>query len=92
MEFDIVTITSKGQIVIPKNIRASLELKKGERLLAYNVGDSIALKRLKGAGENKSSLEDVFQPLWKRAQERGITEADVKDEIGAHRQNAQDSP
>ena len=72
--------------MIPKNIRASLELKRWERLLVYNVGDGIALKRLRGAGENKSSLEDVFKPLWRRAQERGITEADVKKEMRAQRQ------
>lgn len=54
MEIDIVKVTSRGQIVIPKNIRDGLGIKKGSRLLAYSKNDEIILKLLSGT---ESDLE-----------------------------------
>ena len=87
MELDIVKVTSRGQIVIPKGIRNILEIKKGERLLAYDRDDEIVLKPLKSL-ESKSvdmELEKVFAPAWKIAKERGISREDVDDEIRKYR-------
>ncbi|MBU4266952.1 MAG: AbrB/MazE/SpoVT family DNA-binding domain-containing protein [Candidatus Altiarchaeales archaeon] len=87
MELDIVTVTSRGQIVIPKSIRNVLEIKKGERLLAYDKGDEIVLKPLRNM-ESKSidmELEKVFAPAWKIAKERNISKEDVDEEIRKYR-------
>lgn len=37
------TISSKYQVVIPKEVRHKLNIKKGQRLQVYPLGDSIVL-------------------------------------------------
>jgi len=86
MEFDIVKVTSRGQIVIPKSIRVDMGIEEGEKFLAYDREDTIVLKRLLGGEEGEAELEDVFAPLWKKAKEKGLTKADVEGEIKAYRE------
>ncbi|MFH2112493.1 MAG: AbrB/MazE/SpoVT family DNA-binding domain-containing protein [Candidatus Bathyarchaeota archaeon] len=75
---DVTKISSKGQIVIPKPIRESLNLTEGDRLIAYARGDLIILKRLNG-GESILSL--LSQPTRKKMEELDITRKDVDDAI-----------
>lgn len=87
MELDIVKVTSRGQIVIPKSIRTELDIKKGERLLAYGKDDTIVLKPLRDL-ERKSvevELEKIFSAAWKTAKKREITGKDVSEEIRKYR-------
>ena len=42
------TITRKGQVTIPKDIRQALELREGERVLFVQRGDEIVIKVLRG--------------------------------------------
>jgi AbrB family looped-hinge helix DNA binding protein len=42
------TITSKGQITIPKEIRERLGVKEGEKVLFVMRGEEVILKVLKG--------------------------------------------
>lgn len=42
----VLSITSKGQIVIPAEIRKHFELKKGGKLLVEERGDEIVIKPL----------------------------------------------
>jgi len=39
----VVTLSSKGQIVLPREIRRSLNLRKGDRLYVTREGDRIVL-------------------------------------------------
>lgn len=52
---DVVKISSKGQIVIPKSVRKRVQLEAGDRLLlAVSDGDQILLKKLRD-----TSLEEI---------------------------------
>lgn len=42
------TITRKGQVTIPKEIRDSLGIKEGDRLFFVQRGDEVILKVLQG--------------------------------------------
>ena len=75
---DVTKISSKGQVVIPKPIRDSLELMEGDRLIAYARGDIIILKRLDG-GESIINL--LSQPTREKVEEHGITRKDVEDAV-----------
>ena len=75
---DVTKISSKGQVVIPKPIRDSLELMEGDRLIAYARGDLIILKRLDG-GESIINL--LSQPTREKVEEQGITRKDVEDAV-----------
>lgn len=42
----VVTVSTKGQIILPKEIREALDLREGDRLRATVEGDQVLLKRL----------------------------------------------
>ena len=44
----IVTLSTKGQIVLPREIREALGLRKGDRLQVTLDGDRVVLTRLPG--------------------------------------------
>ncbi|MAG47591.1 hypothetical protein CL617_03220 [archaeon] len=87
MDIDITKLTSKGQVVIPQEIREEKKLKSGERFLVYDTEDSIVLKRIKNLKEAKDikEFEEVFAKTWKIAKSRNVTKKDVEKEIVEHR-------
>ena len=87
MEVEITKMTSRGQVVIPQDIREEACLKEGEKFLVYDVDGNIILKRIKNIGKVKSTgeFENVFASLWKTARQKGIAKQDVEKEIGAYR-------
>lgn len=87
MEIDITKLTSKGQVVIPQEIRKEKKLKSGERFLVYDTEDSIVLKRIKNLEESRDikEFEEIFKKTWKIAKSKGITRKDVEKEITEYR-------
>jgi len=81
---DMATISSKGQIVIPKKIMKILGLKEQDKLMVFSSGDNILLKKVKPEIYEKS-IRDILMPMRAKAEKRGLTEADVEKEIKAHR-------
>jgi AbrB family looped-hinge helix DNA binding protein len=45
VEASTTKVSSKGQVVIPANVRKAASLKKGEILLAIAVDDMVVLKK-----------------------------------------------
>jgi len=89
MEIEMTKITSKGQVVIPQQIREKAGIAEGERFFVYNSEDSIILKRAKKleASKDIKEFENVFKSMWKTAKERKITKKDIEEEIKAVRSN-----
>ena len=87
MNIEITKMTSKGQVVIPQDIRERKELEEGEKFIVYDTDDSIVLKRVKNLEKVKDAkeLEKVFGSLWKTAAIKNIGEKDVEREIAFHR-------
>ena len=46
MNTQILTVSSKGQISLPVNIRKLLSINTGDKLVAYTSGDVIMLKTM----------------------------------------------
>ena len=90
MTMEITKITSKGQVVIPQDIREGNMIKPGERFIVYDLEDSIVLKRLKNleAAKTIDEFEKAFRSTWETAKKRGVTKKDVKVEIAAYRKSA----
>jgi antitoxin PrlF len=62
---DIIKVSSKGQIVIPKAVREKLGVKAGERLLVVSRGKEILLQKAK-----EMSIEEIaakIEPYTKKA-------------------------
>ena len=69
---DIIKVSSKGQIVIPREIRKKLGVKGGEKLLVLTCDGDILLRKTK-----ELSIEDIAYKL-----EKATSKIDV-DEIVA---------
>ncbi|MBQ7692016.1 MAG: AbrB/MazE/SpoVT family DNA-binding domain-containing protein [Oscillospiraceae bacterium] len=80
---DVVTVSSKGQIVLPASIRKTLSISDGDKLAAFAADDFIMLKvlRMPTADEFKAKLDEAQE--W--AASAGYTEADVEEIIKATR-------
>ena len=89
MEIEMTKITSKGQVVIPQQIRDKAGIVEGERFFVYNSEDSIILKRAKKleASKDIKEFENVFKSMWKTAKERKITKKNIEEEIKTTRAN-----
>ncbi|MDO5441907.1 MAG: AbrB/MazE/SpoVT family DNA-binding domain-containing protein [Bacillota bacterium] len=79
MNTQVLTVSSKGQISLPINMRRLLSIETGDKLVAYASGDAIMLKTLKlpSADEFEASLAEAQE--W--AASVGYSENDVDDII-----------
>jgi AbrB family looped-hinge helix DNA binding protein len=64
---DIIRVSSKGQIVIPKEIRKKLDVKGGEKLLVLTCNGDILLRKTAQA-----SIEDIAEKIDKVTVEESI--------------------
>ena len=72
VEASTTKVSSKGQVVIPVNVRKAAGLKKGEKLLAIAFGDTVVLKKIVDR-----TFEETVKPIWDRVRRMGLTEEDV---------------
>jgi AbrB family looped-hinge helix DNA binding protein len=72
VEASTTKVSSKGQVVIPVNVRKAAGLKKGEKLLAIAFDDTVVLKRIVD-----KTFEETVKPIWARVRRIGLTEEDV---------------
>ena len=59
MDFEVIKLSSKGQMTLPKSIRDRLQLEKGSHLVIYLKGEKIILKRVK-----EITLLSEQDPIW----------------------------
>ena len=79
MPVQIITMSTKGQIVLPSEFRENLGLSAGSKLAAYSKDGFIILKPLIMPTENDFKAElSKAQILAKQA---GLTEEEVKEVI-----------
>lgn len=72
---DYTRLSSKGQLVVPKNIREFLKLKPGELFIIFADNDTLILKRVKRPPD--SDVKEMFSRSQRLAQEKGLTPEDV---------------
>ena len=85
MSIDVLTVSSKGQVVLPASMRKSLSIGAGDKLAAYASDDFIMLKvlRMPTIDDFKAKLDEA--QAW--AASVGYTETDVNDIIKAKRRS-----
>jgi AbrB family looped-hinge helix DNA binding protein len=64
---DVIKLSSKGQIVIPREIRKKLGMKGGEKLLVLTCGGDIVLRKAK-----QESLDDLGERIDRVVKEEHI--------------------
>jgi antitoxin PrlF len=73
---EIVTMSSKGQIVIPKSLRDHLDLDTGTSFAVFGENDTLVLKKVK-VPTAKEAFEDVHRWGVSIAKAKGWKESDV---------------
>jgi len=64
---DIIKVSSKGQIVIPREVRKKMGVKGGEKLLVLTRNGDIMLRKTK-----EPSIEEIGKSISKVIEEEGI--------------------
>ena len=75
MGVDVVTVSSKGQLVLPAKIRQKLSIREGSRLAAYVAGEFIMLKPI--GVPSPEEFEGWLEENAEWAKEVGLVEEDI---------------
>ena len=81
---EVVNLSSKGQLVIPKDMREEMGLNPRDKFVLVNDRDTIILKRLQEE-EIKSRMISLMKTFTKEFKKAGITQEDLAKEIKAVR-------
>lgn len=84
METAIIKVSSKGQVVIPAELRRILDISEGDELYVFGKDDALVMKKIEKENLEKE-FEEIVRPIRARAKELGITREDLENEIKAHR-------
>ena len=72
-------MSSKGQVVIPENIRKQLDLKAGAQFVVVGKKDVVILKNI--APPSLDEFGDLIAEAKKKGKQAGIKKSDVSDAI-----------
>ena len=75
-KIEMATVSSRGQVCIPNDIREDLGLEEGSKVIFVLVGDSLIMKKA-----NARTFEEITRPLRESAKKSGLKEEDVVDII-----------
>ena len=77
-------MSSKGQIVIPEEIRNRLGLKTGDKFLVMGDKDVVILKTLSITSIN--DFDSLIRSARKQARQTGLTRSDIVNAIAKSRE------
>ena len=79
-------MSSKGQVVIPEDIRKKLGLKSGSRFMVVGDKDVVILKTI--SPPSMEEFDSIIKKARIQAKEAGLTEDDIQDAITRSRTNS----
>ena len=77
--FTTTKMSSKGQVVIPEEIRNRLGLKAGSQFIVVGEKDTLILKTI--AAPSMDEFEELIAEAKKRARSAGLKRSDIKTAI-----------
>ena len=80
MEEDLVKMSPKGQLVVPREIRAKENFKPSDRFVAFGVKGGVLFKRV-SIPNVKVEFESLSREIAKQLKEREVKEKDVEEAI-----------
>lgn len=79
-EVEITKASSRGQIVLPKNIRDQIGIKSGDYFAVYSDGDTIFIKKIEMV-KLRALFEATSKEIRKHAKKKGITRKMIAEAI-----------
>jgi len=86
---EITRMSTKGQVVIPSNIRKKLHIKSGSKLLVVQDGDNILLKPIAQPADNE--FRKIIKFADRIRDELDLVEGDISEAIKASRKSRENS-
>lgn len=80
MAEELVKMSPKGQLVVPKEIRMKEKFKPSDRFLAFDVKGGILFKKVK-IPDVKVEFESLAKDIEKRFKEKSVKSKDVEEAI-----------
>ena len=77
MALELTRLSERGQVVIPTELRKSMNLKEGERFIVIGVGDTIILRKLE-LSQERLRLKKLIKGSRERASKAGFSEQEVE--------------
>jgi AbrB family looped-hinge helix DNA binding protein len=75
MSISTTKMSSRGQVVIPEDIRNALHLKEGSRFVVLHHGDSVVLKTI--SEPSAEEFEAMLKNVRSQVKKAGIRKSDV---------------
>ncbi len=85
----ITSLSTKGQVVIPEDIRKLIGLKVGAKMMVFTDGANVMLKPI--AIPNMDEFEKMAKATQQLARKAGIKKSDVAEAIKKVRRRARHS-
>lgn len=76
---EITSVSSRGQVVIPNNIRSELHLETGDKLAVISDGKNILLKKVEPP--KQEDFKSLIKESRKYTKEAGVKKSDVAKAI-----------
>jgi AbrB family looped-hinge helix DNA binding protein len=77
MALELTTLSQKGQVVIPSEVRRKMGLKEGTKFLVIGLEDVIVLRRLQ-LSEEKLRLKKLLAEARFSAKTHGLSEKEIE--------------
>ena len=77
MALELTRLSERGQVVIPTELRKSMNLREGERFIVMGVGDTIILRKLE-LSQERLRLKRLIKESRERASKAGFSEQEVQ--------------
>ncbi len=77
--FQVTTITSRGQVVIPQAIREDLEIIPGNKFVVIGSGDTIILKKMEMP--SAEDLKKLLAQTRAETRKKGVKSSEVSKAI-----------
>jgi AbrB family looped-hinge helix DNA binding protein len=75
MATEMVKMSSKGQLVVPEEIRKELGLSPGERFVAFSLEDGVYFKKV------NIRFDEVKKMVRRRFRSQGITKKEIAEAV-----------
>lgn len=72
-------LSSKGQVVIPEEVRKKLHLKEGDQFVVIGKGDAVILKTI--SPPSLDEFNDLLKEAQVQAKKAGMKKEDIKKAI-----------
>lgn len=81
--FSTTRLTSRGQIVIPEDIRKRLGLKEGMQFIVMGEGDAIILRAI--TPPTMKDFGAILEKTARAAKEEGMKQSDINESVKRYR-------